>query len=248
MFEGKTLLISGGTGSFGSTVLRLLIDQPFAEIRIFSRDEKKQEDQRLHYRDKRLRYYIGDVRDHRAIANAVSGVDYIFHAAALKQVPSCEFHPMEAVKTNVIGTDNVLDFFANTLDCDAHPYFDQLRGVRVSAHFFVRRTGECVQFAPCEARAWHAGASAFFGRTRCNDFSVGIEIEGTDDLPFTPEQYVATAALVRAICKAYPIAAIAGHSDIAPGRKTDPGPCFDWAHLRTLGGFDAALFPYQRAL
>ena len=109
MFEGKTLLISGGTGSFGSTVLRLLIDQPFAEIRIFSRDEKKQEDQRLHYRDKRLRYYIGDVRDYRSIANAVSGVDYIFHAAALKQVPSCEFHPMEAVKTNVMGTDNVLE-------------------------------------------------------------------------------------------------------------------------------------------
>jgi len=109
MFEGKTLLISGGTGSFGSTVLRLLIDQPFAEIRIFSRDEKKQEDQRLYYRDKRLRYYIGDVRDYRAIANAVSGVDYIFHAAALKQVPSCEFHPMEAVKTNIMGTDNVLE-------------------------------------------------------------------------------------------------------------------------------------------
>jgi UDP-glucose 4-epimerase len=109
MFEGKTLLISGGTGSFGSTVLRLLIEQPFAEIRIFSRDEKKQEDQRLHYRDKRLRYYIGDVRDYRSVTNAVSGVDYIFHAAALKQVPSCEFHPMEAVKTNVLGTDNVLE-------------------------------------------------------------------------------------------------------------------------------------------
>ena len=146
------------------------------------------------------------------------------------------------------GTDAVLDFFTNTLDCDAHPYFDQLRGVRVSAHFFIRRTGECVQFAPCDARAWHAGASDFFGRTRCNDFSVGIEIEGTDDLPFTPEQYAATAALVQAICKAYPIAAIAGHSDIAPGRKTDPGPCFDWAHLRALGGFNAALFPYQHAL
>ncbi|KMW47471.1 1,6-anhydro-N-acetylmuramyl-L-alanine amidase AmpD [Ralstonia insidiosa] len=146
------------------------------------------------------------------------------------------------------GTDDVLDFFTNTLDCDAHPYFDQLRGVRVSAHFFVRRTGECVQFAPCGARAWHAGASDFFGRTRCNDFSVGIEIEGTDDLPFTPEQYATTASLVRAICAAYPIAAIAGHSDIAPGRKTDPGPCFDWAHLRALGGFNAALFPYQHAL
>lgn len=145
------------------------------------------------------------------------------------------------------GTDDVLRFFTNTLDCDAHPYFDQLRGVRVSAHFFIRRTGECVQFASCDARAWHAGLSDFFGRPRCNDFSVGIEIEGTDALPFTPEQYTATDSLVRAICAAYPIAAIAGHSDIAPGRKTDPGPCFDWALLRRLGGFDAALFPYQPA-
>ncbi len=109
MFENKILLITGGTGSFGSTVLRRFIDEPFSEIRIFSRDEKKQEDQRLHYRDPRLRYYIGDVRDMRAVSNVVRGVDYIFHAAALKQVPSCEFHPMEAVKTNVIGTDNVLE-------------------------------------------------------------------------------------------------------------------------------------------
>jgi UDP-N-acetylglucosamine 4,6-dehydratase/5-epimerase len=109
MFEGKVLLITGGTGSFGSTVLRRFINEPFREIRVFSRDEKKQEDQRLHYRDPRLRYYIGDVRDLRSIRDAVNGVDYIFHAAALKQVPSCEFHPMEAVKTNVIGTDNLLD-------------------------------------------------------------------------------------------------------------------------------------------
>lgn len=109
MFNDKVLLITGGTGSFGSTVLKRLRDEPFSEIRIFSRDEKKQEDQRLLYRDKRLRYYIGDVRDYRSISNATQGVDYIFHAAALKQVPSCEFHPMEAVKTNVVGTDNVLE-------------------------------------------------------------------------------------------------------------------------------------------
>lgn len=109
MFENKVLLITGGTGSFGSTVLRRFVNEPLAEIRVFSRDEKKQEDQRLQYRDPRLRYFIGDVRDTRAIADAVTGVDYIFHAAALKQVPSCEFHPMEAVKTNVIGTDNVLE-------------------------------------------------------------------------------------------------------------------------------------------
>jgi UDP-N-acetylglucosamine 4,6-dehydratase/5-epimerase len=109
MFENKTLLITGGTGSFGSTVLRRFVSEPFAEIRIFSRDEKKQEDQRLLYGDARLRYHLGDVRDYRSVANATRGVDYIFHAAALKQVPSCEFHPMEAVKTNIIGTDNVLE-------------------------------------------------------------------------------------------------------------------------------------------
>lgn len=109
MFENKVLLITGGTGSFGSTVLQRFIHEPFKEIRIFSRDEKKQEDQRLSYRDPRLRYYLGDVRDMRSISNAVNDVDFIFHAAALKQVPSCEFHPLEAVKTNIIGTDNVLE-------------------------------------------------------------------------------------------------------------------------------------------
>lgn len=109
MFTDKVLLITGGTGSFGSTVLRRLANERFAELRIFSRDEKKQEDQRLSFGDKRLRYYIGDVRDYRSIADATRGADYIFHAAALKQVPSCEFHPMEAVKTNVLGTDNVLE-------------------------------------------------------------------------------------------------------------------------------------------
>jgi UDP-N-acetylglucosamine 4,6-dehydratase len=109
LFKDRTLLITGGTGSFGSTVLNRFIKEPFNEIRIFSRDEKKQEDQRHKFNDPRLSYYIGDVRDYRAIANATRGVDYIFHSAALKQVPSCEFHPMEAVKTNVLGTDNVLE-------------------------------------------------------------------------------------------------------------------------------------------
>jgi UDP-N-acetylglucosamine 4,6-dehydratase/5-epimerase len=109
MFQGKKLLITGGTGSFGSAVLKRFIGEAFDEIRIFSRDEKKQEDQRLRYNDPRLRYYIGDVRDYRTVLNATRGVDYIFHAAALKQVPSCEFHPMEAVKTNIMGTDNLLE-------------------------------------------------------------------------------------------------------------------------------------------
>jgi UDP-glucose 4-epimerase len=109
MFNGKKLLISGGTGSFGNAVLKRFLATDIAEIRIFSRDEKKQDDMRKHYNSPKLKFYIGDVRDYQSVLNATRGVDYIFHAAALKQVPSCEFHPMEAVKTNVIGTDNVLE-------------------------------------------------------------------------------------------------------------------------------------------
>ena len=108
-FFGKKLLISGGTGSFGNAVLKRFLDSGIAEIRIFSRDEKKQDDMRKLYNNPKLKFYIGDVRDYQSVLNATRGVDYIFHAAALKQVPSCEFHPMEAVKTNVVGTDNVLE-------------------------------------------------------------------------------------------------------------------------------------------
>lgn len=109
MFAGKTLLITGGTGSFGNAVLKSFLDSDLAEIRIFSRDEKKQDDMRKRYADPKLKFYIGDVRDFHSVLGATRGVDYIFHAAALKQVPSCEFHPMEAVKTNVLGTENVLE-------------------------------------------------------------------------------------------------------------------------------------------
>jgi len=109
MFKNKTLLISGGTGSFGNAVLKNFLDTEIAEIRIFSRDEKKQDDMRKRYASPKLKFYIGDVRDYQSILNATRGVDYIFHAAALKQVPSCEFHPMEAVKTNVLGTENLLE-------------------------------------------------------------------------------------------------------------------------------------------
>lgn len=109
MFSNKTLLISGGTGSFGNAVLKRFLDTDIAEIRIFSRDEKKQDDMRKHYASSKLKFYIGDVRDYQSILNATRGVDYIFHAAALKQVPSCEFHPLEAVKTNVLGTENILE-------------------------------------------------------------------------------------------------------------------------------------------
>ncbi|UVE19042.1 polysaccharide biosynthesis protein [Pseudomonas sp. LS44] len=109
MFKDKTLLITGGTGSFGCSVLKRFLNSDIAEIRIFSRDEKKQDDMRKRYANSKLKFYIGDVRDYQSILNATRGVDYIFHAAALKQVPSCEFHPLEAVKTNVLGTENVLE-------------------------------------------------------------------------------------------------------------------------------------------
>lgn len=109
MFKNKTLLITGGTGSFGNAVLRRFLDTDIAEIRIFSRDEKKQDDMRKKYNNSKLKFYIGDVRDYQSILNATRGVDFLYHAAALKQVPSCEFHPMEAVKTNVLGTENVLE-------------------------------------------------------------------------------------------------------------------------------------------
>ena len=109
IFKNKVLLITGGTGSFGNAVLRRFLKTEFSEIRIFSRDEKKQDDMRKKYDDSKLKFYIGDIRDYQSVLNAVRGVDYIFHAAALKQVPSCEFYPLEAVKTNVLGTENVLE-------------------------------------------------------------------------------------------------------------------------------------------
>jgi AmpD protein len=130
------------------------------------------------------------------------------------------------------GGPHIINFFTNQLDTDAHPYFAQLKGVRVSSHFLIRRKGEVVQFVPCRARAWHAGASNWQGRTRCNDFSIGIELEGSDFVPFTDKQYAALARLTRYLQRQYPIQNIVGHSDIAPERKTDPGPFFDWVRYR----------------
>ena len=130
------------------------------------------------------------------------------------------------------GGGCVADLFLNRLDCDAHPYFDRLRGLRVSSHFLIGRSGVLTQFVSCLDRAWHAGVSRWRGRERCNDFSIGIELEGTDDTPFRDEQYDCLVALTRTLRSAYPIADIQGHSDIAPGRKTDPGPCFDWSRYR----------------
>lgn len=128
--------------------------------------------------------------------------------------------------------DAVERFFTNCLDCNAHPYFAQLRELHVSAHLFIRRDGEVVQFAPFAARAWHAGVSRWRGRERCNDFSVGIELEGSDQQPFTDVQYQRLAQCLAELVTRLPIADIAAHADIAPGRKTDPGPHFDWARLQ----------------
>jgi AmpD protein len=131
----------------------------------------------------------------------------------------------------VFDGNAVIDLFSNRLDWEAHPYFQQIRGLRVSAHFFIRRDGSLIQFVPCTLRAWHAGVSSWQGCERCNDYSIGIELEGTDDQPFTDAQYATLAPLVRQLKQTYPIRDVVGHSDIAAGRKTDPGPHFDWQRL-----------------
>jgi AmpD protein len=125
-----------------------------------------------------------------------------------------------------------IELFTNRLDPAAHPYYATIADQKVSAHFLIRRRGELIQFVPCGHRAWHAGASCWRGRERCNDFSIGIELEGTDHIVFEDAQYEALAALTCALQRRYPITDIVGHSDIAPERKTDPGPCFDWQRYR----------------
>ncbi len=129
------------------------------------------------------------------------------------------------------GGDAIERLFTNRLDPAAHPYFGSIAHLRVSSHFLVRRDGALARFVPVERRAWHAGASSWRGRSRCNDFSVGIELEGADDAPFEDAQYAALGALLAQLRAELPLRAIAGHSEIAPGRKTDPGPRFDWQRL-----------------
>lgn len=132
------------------------------------------------------------------------------------------------------GGSGVEQLFTNTLDPAEHPYYADIQHLRVSAHYFVRRDGEVVCFVAPEHRAWHAGVSCWNGRERCNDFSIGIELEGCDTQPFEPVQYVRLAGLIAELRTRYPIEAVVGHSDIAPGRKTDPGPFFDWQRLERL--------------
>ncbi|AIY43588.1 N-acetylmuramoyl-L-alanine amidase [Collimonas arenae] len=130
------------------------------------------------------------------------------------------------------GGSYIADLFGNRLAYDAHPYFEQLRPLRVSSHFLILRDGGVIQFVSANERAWHAGASSFDGRERCNDFSIGIELEGTDFEKFSEMQYGALAALTYALLLRYPLAAVAGHEHIAAGRKTDPGPFFDWTQYQ----------------
>lgn len=132
------------------------------------------------------------------------------------------------------GGPGIVDLFTNKLDGAAHPYYREIAPLRVSAHFLVRRGGELIQFVPVGKRAWHAGESSWRGRDRCNDYSIGIELEGTDDMPFADIQYERLAHLTNALQAAYALADSVGHSDIAPARKTDPGPCFDWPRYRGL--------------
>ena len=133
------------------------------------------------------------------------------------------------------GGPGVEQLFSNTLCPDEHPYYADIAHLRVSAHFFIRRDGELLQFVATSQRAWHAGVSVWCGRERCNDFSIGIEVEGSDHECFQPEQYETLCTLLQLLCRHYPVQAVAGHSDIAPGRKTDPGPYFDWEHLTVCG-------------
>lgn len=141
------------------------------------------------------------------------------------------------------GGDEVQRLFTNTLDWDAHPYFKGIEGMTVSSHFYIRRNGELWQFVSCDDRAWHAGASNYRGRADCNDDSVGIELEGLEGEPFEPPQYEALAGLCAAIAQRYPVAHIAGHQHIAPGRKCDPGDGFDWALLRASLAWPGESFP-----
>ena len=171
--------------------------------------------------------------------------DGLLTEAEFVRSPNCDERPPgETVSLVVVhaislppdefGGDGIAQLFTNCLDPAAHPYYAEIHALRVSAHVLVRRDGRLIQFVPFGMRAWHAGASAWRGRERCNDFSIGIELEGCDDKPFEPVQYRRLAALVRALRRRYPALEVAGHADVAPGRKTDPGPCFDWPLLHSL--------------
>ena len=152
--------------------------------------------------------------------------------------PNCDPRPEQPVELLVLhnislppdqfGSGDIFALFGNRLDVTRHPFYQSIEGLRVSAHFVIERDGRITQCVPIHQRAWHAGVSSWQGRERCNDYSVGVELEGTDTAPFTSDQYMALTALAMQLMAELPLAGVAGHSDIAPGRKTDPGPHFEW--------------------
>ncbi len=169
----------------------------------------------------------------------------VVRAAAQVPSPNFDARPPDARITLLVihnislppgqfGGPWIVELFTNRLDPRAHPYFATISDLRVSSHFLIRREGALAQFVPCALRAWHAGDSYWRSRPSCNDFSIGVELEGTDDLPYEDIQYRTLARLTRALRRRYSLRDIAGHSDIAPGRKTDPGPAFDWRRFRKL--------------
>jgi len=181
----------------------------------------------------------------RCSVGGMGGLDTAGVLASARQVPSpnCDARPDPAdvcllvvhsisLPPGEYGGPEIEALFTNQLDWSAHPYFEALRGLKVSAHFLIRRDGQLIQFVPCSQRAWHAGVSMWRSRERCNDFSVGVELEGMDDQPFAAPQYTTLIDLGRTLLARYPIADVVGHSDIAPGRKTDPGAHFDWVLVR----------------
>ncbi len=141
------------------------------------------------------------------------------------------------------GGDAIERLFTNQLDWDAHPYYQQIRGLQVSSHFVLRRDGELLQFVSCDQRAWHAGRSQWLGRDNCNDFSIGIELEGLEGETFDEAQYLVLPRLLQAVMQQYPVRHVAGHEHVAPGRKIDPGPGFDWPRLQASLGWPASMFP-----
>lgn len=168
--------------------------------------------------------------------------------------PHCDERPAGAIVDLLVvhsislppgqyGGGDVEALFLGTLDNAAHPYYERLRGLRVSAHFFIRRSGALLQFVDCDQRAWHAGASCYRGRSRCNDDSIGVELEGMEGEAFESAQYSALVQLGLALVQRYPIAHIAGHEHIAPGRKGDPGAAFDWAQFQMQLGLPDLQFP-----
>ena len=170
--------------------------------------------------------------------------DGICHAAHYIASPNVDARPSNteisllvihniSLPPNQYGGNGVIELFTNQLRAEEHPYYAEIAHLKVSTHFFIRRDGSLLQFASCNDRAWHTGVSTWQGRERCNDFSIGIELEGSDFEAFEPLQYATLQALIASLKARYPIQAVTGHADIAPNRKTDPGPYFEWSRIKT---------------